>query len=124
MFVYKFSFVDFTEMMRFLGYPRLISLSNFRVPNFPLVAEILVWLEKRFDPDADIPTDHNTEDDRVAIIRRAAEFMVKIAYIIPFIYNFLLEKKAVNKTITFCMSHGKIVITYFRFLGNKNEYQT
>ncbi|XP_011313828.1 clusterin-associated protein 1 [Fopius arisanus] len=62
-------------MMRFLGYPRLISLSNFRVPNFPLVAEVLVWLVRRFDGDTDISCDYQTEEDRVAIIRRAAEFM-------------------------------------------------
>ena len=36
-----------TEMMRALGYPRLISLENFRQPNFPLVAEMLVWLVRR-----------------------------------------------------------------------------
>ena len=39
---------DFTEMMRALGYPRQISMENFRQPNFPLVAEILMWLVKRF----------------------------------------------------------------------------
>ncbi|XP_046413332.1 clusterin-associated protein 1 isoform X2 [Neodiprion virginianus] len=66
---------NFTEMMRVLGYPRLISLTNFRVPNFPLVAEILVWLVKRFDPDADIPSEHNAEQERVALVRRTAEFM-------------------------------------------------
>jgi hypothetical protein len=38
---------DFTEMMRSLGYPRLISMENFRSPNFPLVAEVLNWLVKR-----------------------------------------------------------------------------
>jgi len=38
---------DFTEMMRALGYPRLISMENFRNPNFPLVAEVLKWLVKR-----------------------------------------------------------------------------
>ena len=38
---------DFTEMMRALGYPRLISMENFRTPNFPLVAEILIWLVNR-----------------------------------------------------------------------------
>ena len=38
---------DFTEMMRALGYPRLISMENFRSPNFPLVAEILTWLVNR-----------------------------------------------------------------------------
>ncbi|XP_012256437.2 clusterin-associated protein 1 [Athalia rosae] len=66
---------NFTEMMRVLGYPRLISLANFRVPNFPLVAEILIWLVKRFDPDADIPSEHSSEQERVALVRRTAEFM-------------------------------------------------
>ena len=37
-----------TEMMRALGYPRLISLENFRQPNFQLVAEMLSWLVKRY----------------------------------------------------------------------------
>lgn len=73
-----FFLVDFTEMMRVLGYPRLISLSNFRMPNFPLVAEILIWLTKRFDPDANIPSEHETEQDRVNLIRQVAEFMVII----------------------------------------------
>ena len=40
-------FVDFTEMMRALGYPRLISMENFRSPNFALVAEVLMWLVRR-----------------------------------------------------------------------------
>ncbi|XP_050455339.1 clusterin-associated protein 1 [Cataglyphis hispanica] len=66
---------NFTEMMRVLGYPRLISIANFRVPNFPLVAEILVWLVKQFDPDSDISNDHDTEEQRVALIRSVAEFM-------------------------------------------------
>lgn len=68
--------IDFTEMMRVLGYPRLISVGNFRLPNFPLVAEILVWLLKRFDPDADISSEHNTEEERISLIRAVAEFMV------------------------------------------------
>ncbi|XP_033180080.1 clusterin-associated protein 1 isoform X2 [Bombus impatiens] len=62
-------------MMRVLGYPRLISVGNFRLPNFPLVAEILVWLLKRFDPDADISSEHNTEEERISLIRAVAEFM-------------------------------------------------
>ena len=45
-------FADFTEMMRALGYPRLISMENFRTPNFPLVAEILIWLVNRYTPDS------------------------------------------------------------------------
>ena len=34
--------------MKTLGYPRLISMDNFRTPNFELVADILYWLVKRF----------------------------------------------------------------------------
>lgn len=37
----------FTEMMKSLGYPRLISLDNFRSPNFELVADCLHWLIQR-----------------------------------------------------------------------------
>jgi len=40
--------LDFTEMLRALGYPRLVSMENFRNPNFPLVAEILQWLINRY----------------------------------------------------------------------------
>ena len=48
-------------MMRALGYPRLISLENFRHPNFPLVAEMVGWLVKRFEPTSDLPTEIDTE---------------------------------------------------------------
>lgn len=72
---------NFTEMMRALGYTRLISMENFRNPNFPLVAEILIWLVKRFDPDADIPTEYDTEQDRVLLVRSAAQFMASKANI-------------------------------------------
>lgn len=65
-------------MMRVLGYPRLISLSNFKDPNFPLIAEILIWIIKRFNSDANVPTDHGTEQARIALIRYTAEFMVCI----------------------------------------------
>ncbi|CAG2058361.1 unnamed protein product [Timema podura] len=72
---------NFTEMMRALGYTRLISMENFRNPNFPLVAEILVWLIKRFDPDADLPSEYGTEQDRVLLVRSAAQFMASKAHI-------------------------------------------
>ena len=50
-----------TEMMRALGYPRLISLENFRQPNFQLVGEMLSWLVKRFEPNSDLPSEIDTE---------------------------------------------------------------
>ncbi|XP_041362932.1 clusterin-associated protein 1-like isoform X2 [Gigantopelta aegis] len=72
---------NFTEMMRALGYPRLISMENFRTPNFPLVAEILRWLVKRYDPSADMHPDIDTEQDRVIFIKSVAEFMATKAHI-------------------------------------------
>ena len=44
---FVFYFIDFTEMLRALGYPRLVSMENFRNPNFALMAEILQWLINR-----------------------------------------------------------------------------
>ena len=48
---------NFCEIMRSLGYPRIISMENFRIPNFKLVAEITYWLIKRFDPTLGIGND-------------------------------------------------------------------
>lgn len=63
-------------MLRALAYPKLVSMESFRKPNFPLVADLLVWLSKRFDPDVDIPLEIATEQDRVKLIRNSAQFMV------------------------------------------------
>ncbi|XP_018575207.1 clusterin-associated protein 1 homolog [Anoplophora glabripennis] len=62
-------------MLRALGYSTLVSMESFRKPNFPLVADLLVWLAKRFDPDIDIPLEIATEDERVKLIHSAAQFM-------------------------------------------------
>ncbi|XP_051803347.1 clusterin-associated protein 1 homolog [Acanthochromis polyacanthus] len=72
---------NFTEMMRALGYPRLISMENFRTPNFTLVAEILIWLVKRYEPHTDIPTDVDTESDRIFFVKAVAQFMATKAHI-------------------------------------------
>ncbi|KAI1233900.1 hypothetical protein IHE44_0004351 [Lamprotornis superbus] len=71
----------FTEMMRALGYPRLISLENFHTPNFMLVSEVLLWLVKRYEPQSDIPGDVDTEQDRVFFIKAVAQFMATKAHI-------------------------------------------
>jgi len=63
------------EYNRALGYPRLMSMESFREPNFSLVAEILKWLTERYDPNADLPGDIDTEQDRVLFIKAVAQFM-------------------------------------------------
>lgn len=65
-------------MLHTLGYPQLVSLGSFQTTNFPLVANLLVWLTKRFDADAEIPLQYDTVEDRVQLIRNAAEFMVSL----------------------------------------------
>lgn len=66
---------NFIEQLRALGYPRPVSMESFRTPNFPLMADLLVWLAQRFDPDADLPLNISTEDKRVKLIQTVAEFM-------------------------------------------------
>ncbi|CAH1391496.1 unnamed protein product [Nezara viridula] len=73
---------NFTEMIRSLGFVRLVSMENFRTPNFNLVADILIWLIKRFDPEANIHEEYTSEQDRVLLVRSAAEFMALRANLI------------------------------------------
>jgi len=71
---------NFTERMKALGYPRIISMDNFRTPNFELVADVLFWLLKRYDPNAknsqgqEINDDIETEALRVKFVRDTCQF--------------------------------------------------
>lgn len=64
---------NFCEIMRSLGYNRIISMENFRIPNFKLLAEILYWFINRFDPKAEIPDVIEDEKDRVEFICTAGK---------------------------------------------------
>jgi len=67
---------NFCEMMRSLGYHRLISMENFRSPNFELVADVLDWLLHRFEPGSSLPDDISTEQHRVMFIKAVCEKVV------------------------------------------------
>jgi clusterin-associated protein 1 len=67
--------------MRSLGYPRTISIENFRNPNFELVADILYWFVQRYDPKADIPDDIDEEIDRVNFVRTVTHLFASKARI-------------------------------------------
>lgn len=71
--------LDFVEMMKALGYQRLISIENFRRPNFELVADVLFWLVTRYDPTADISSDISTQDKRVDFLKNVAQLMASKA---------------------------------------------
>jgi len=68
--------------MRALGYPRPISLENFRSPNFALVAEILDWLVCKYDPTAHVPESLETESARVAFLTSVAATIAAKARIV------------------------------------------
>lgn len=66
------------EMTRSLRYPRLMSIENFRTPNFQLVAELLEWIVKKFEPDASLDAQMIlTEADRVNFIKNAVLLMLQ-----------------------------------------------
>lgn len=63
---------NYAEYMRALGYPRLISMANFREPNFELVADNLLWMTRRYDPGINLPEDISTEIERIALLNATA----------------------------------------------------
>eukprot|EP00954_Amorphochlora_amoebiformis_P001005 79394-Amorphochlora_amoeboformis.AAC.1 len=67
--------------MKVLGYHRIVSLENFRTPNFGLVADALYWLCERYDPTAEISDDLNSEKGRVEFLKGIAETMAAKARI-------------------------------------------
>lgn len=54
--------------MRFLKYPRVVSVQSFQSPNFELVADLLCWMTHRYDGDITIHTSIDTEHDRILFI--------------------------------------------------------
>merc|ERR550514_2424620 len=72
---------NFAEMMRALGYQRLVSVENFRSPNFPLVASTLYWMVQRYDPDIVMSDNIETEEARVHFLTRTAEALLNKANI-------------------------------------------
>jgi len=64
---------NFKEIMCTLGYPRLISIENFKVPHFELVADILIWMCGCVDKNMQIMDEIRTEADRVVFLKSVAE---------------------------------------------------
>ncbi|RHY31575.1 hypothetical protein DYB32_003362 [Aphanomyces invadans] len=55
-------------MMRALGYPRPVSVENFRRPNFELVSDLLYWMAKKYDPSSSVTEEIDTEEDRIVFL--------------------------------------------------------
>ena len=67
--------------MRALGYPRLISVMNFKTPNFELVADVLYWMVRRYDPDITVHDGIESEEDRVSFLTSICAAMLSRASI-------------------------------------------
>jgi clusterin-associated protein 1 len=67
--------------MRSLGYSRPISVENFRLPNFELVADISLWFAERYDPSCEISDNINEERDRVLFIKSICQLFLTKARI-------------------------------------------
>ena len=61
--------------MKSLGYGRLISLDNFRRPNFELVADILYFFCDRIESSIDLSDDISTKLKRVEFIKNCANIL-------------------------------------------------
>uniref|UniRef100_A0A1I7YFV1 Calponin-homology (CH) domain-containing protein n=1 Tax=Steinernema glaseri TaxID=37863 RepID=A0A1I7YFV1_9BILA len=68
-----------TEMLRALAFPRLVSIENFRTPNFKLVAEILEWVAHRFDPTARLSFNLENQGERVLFIKTVVLLLLQRA---------------------------------------------
>ncbi|MCP9258457.1 Clusterin-associated protein 1 [Dirofilaria immitis] len=69
------------EQLRVLGYPRLVSMENFRTPNFKLIAELLEWIVHRYDAQIPLPLVIDTEQERTFFIKSAAYYIFQKARI-------------------------------------------
>lgn len=61
------------ERMRALGCKQLVSMENFRTPNFELVAELLFWLLQRYDPETTVQDDIDTPAERMKFLQSVAQ---------------------------------------------------
>ena len=100
------------ETMRQLGYPRRISMENFRQPNFQLVAELLYWMVQRYDPTAEISDNIDEEDDRVNFIKSVTQlFSVKARLKLSPIKLYRANEEAVKEILKIAAMLNKAMAT-------------
>ncbi|KAF7639862.1 hypothetical protein Mgra_00000782 [Meloidogyne graminicola] len=72
---------EFTEVLRSLNFPRLVSNENFRYPNFPLMAEILEWTVRKFEPNIRLPKQLDNEQDRILFVKSIVLSLLQKAHV-------------------------------------------
>uniref|UniRef100_A0AC35UF06 Clusterin-associated protein 1 n=1 Tax=Rhabditophanes sp. KR3021 TaxID=114890 RepID=A0AC35UF06_9BILA len=72
---------DATEILRALGFSRIVSIDNFRAPNFQLIGEILEWMVGKFDGEIRVKSNLEHESDRVIFIKQCVLILLTKARI-------------------------------------------
>eukprot|EP00033_Pygsuia_biforma_P003417 GCRY01003744.1.p1 GENE.GCRY01003744.1~~GCRY01003744.1.p1 ORF type:complete len:392 (-),score=82.04 GCRY01003744.1:307-1482(-) len=72
---------NFSERLKVLGFSKSISIESFKNPNFDLMAEILLWLIRKYDPTISVYDDISTEMDRVQFLKTIAQIMATKAHL-------------------------------------------
>ncbi|XP_053681772.1 clusterin-associated protein 1 [Sabethes cyaneus] len=72
---------DLSEHLKLLGYPNNIPISVLNTPfggpeSFVAYSDILTWLISRLDPNLQLAGGTRSEQDRIAFVRSATEFLV------------------------------------------------
>lgn len=97
--------------MKSLGYGRLISLDNFRTPNFELVADILYFFCDRISSSIDLSDDISTKLKRVEFIKNCANILASTTQI-------KLKLKNIYKADGYAV---KELLKIANFLNNANN---
>ena len=66
----------FTEKLRELGYPNMVSMESFRNPNFNLASDILYWLVKSYEPGFEFNMQLGSEEERIQFIKSTVTLLV------------------------------------------------
>ncbi|KAH3745650.1 clusterin-associated protein 1 [Pelomyxa schiedti] len=60
---------SFSEILRGLGYPKVVSVEGFRTPSFEHMRTLATWLAQRYDPNITLPTECSNEEERVNFVK-------------------------------------------------------
>ena len=72
-------YLGLIEGMKSLHCPIPISINSFEVPNFQLVAKLLLWLVKQYDSGIELQDKIETENDRVAFLEAIGKVHSQLA---------------------------------------------
>jgi len=115
---------NFTEKMRAIGYPRVISMENFQNPNFELVADILYWMVSRYDPNVNVHGTIETQDDRIKFLSGITRHLAADGIILNSKSLYAANGYAVKELLKFAnvLHEALIAVENYEGLGNFDDF--